>query len=260
MDSDAEAQAPMDRERDTAATASTATAEGRDRKWPYMRPKDAATLIIIDRTRASPSVLVGKRHAGHKFMPGKFVFPGGSLDPGDRRMAAAGVLHEVDERRLAAHVTKPSQARGRALALAAIRETFEETGLMIGAKEYGAPESAPPGPWEQFKRHGVFPSLEPLHFIARAITPPQRPKRFDARFFAVDAEAIAHKIEGVVGPDSELTELVWVPLADTMELDLPRITQTVLSELRDRIAAGFSRLHPAPLYYERGKQRIRLEL
>ena len=47
----------------------------------YVRPKDAATLILIDRSGKVPKVLLGKRHHGHKFMPGKFVFPGGGVDP-----------------------------------------------------------------------------------------------------------------------------------------------------------------------------------
>ncbi|OJY34007.1 MAG: NUDIX hydrolase [Rhizobiales bacterium 65-9] len=214
------------------------------RRWPYMRPKDAATLIVIDRSCATPKVLMGKRHAGHKFMPGKFVFPGGRLEPGDRRMVAAGALHDIDERRLAAQVVRPSGGLGRALALAAIRETFEETGLLIGDASYGAPESAPAGVWEAFCAHGVFPALEPLHFISRAITPPNRPKRFDTRFFAVDADAIAKRIDGVVGADSELTELVWIPLPEAPTLDLPPITHTVLKELERRIEAGFGRHLP----------------
>lgn len=226
------------------------TEEARERKWPNVRPKDAATIIIIDRAGAKPQVLFGKRHAGHKFMPGKFVFPGGRLEAADRKMSCAGMLDDSVERRLAAHCARPSASRGRALALAAIRESFEETGLLIGSADYGTPESVPEGEWAQFAAHGVFPELEPLHFIARAITPPRRPKRFDTRFFAVDASAIAKRIEGVVGPESELTELVWKPLDEAMTLDLPGITRTILNELNDRIAAGFGRELPVPFYYE----------
>ena len=90
--------------------------------------------------------------------------------------------------------------------------------------------------------------------------PPRRPKRFDARFFAVDAEAIAHRTEGVVGPDSELTELVWIPLPEAKTLDLPTITRIVLAELGDRIAGGFGRHLPAPHYFEQRRKWIRLEL
>ncbi|WP_342362282.1 NUDIX hydrolase [Terrarubrum flagellatum] len=230
----------------SVSAAPVMTETPQERSWPYVRPKNAATLILIDRTKKTPTVLMGKRHGGHKFMPGKFVFPGGRLEPGDRRMPASGALHEIDERRLSQHVTKPSVTLARALAMAAIRETFEETGLLIGEKEYGAPEAVPEGPWEKFRELGVFPTLEPLHFVSRAITPTNRPKRFDTRFFAVDAEAICERIEGVVGPDSELTELVWIPLPEAKTLDLPPITQVVLKELGARIDAGFGRHLPVP--------------
>src|SRR6478672_8381515 len=93
-----------------------------ERKFPTLRPKDAATLILIDRAAKTPKVLMGRRHAGLKFMPGKFVFPGGRIEPGDRRMAASGALHAAVESRLVARVQRPSIQRARALALAAIRE------------------------------------------------------------------------------------------------------------------------------------------
>jgi 8-oxo-dGTP pyrophosphatase MutT (NUDIX family) len=223
----------------------------RERKWPNVRPKDAATLILIDRSDGEPKVLMGKRHEGHKFMPGKFVFPGGRIEDGDRKMNVGGALSEIVESRLMARVQRPSLSRARALALAAIRETFEETGLLIGIKEFGAPASAPPGAWSDYAAHGVFPALDRLHFIARAITPPRRPKRFDTRFFAVDAAEIAHRVEGVVGPDTELVQLVWTPISAAADLDLPAITRTILKELQARIAQGFSERLPVPFYYER---------
>ena len=65
------------------------TAAERERRWPNLRPKDAASLIILDRRGSEPKVLMGRRHPGHAFMPGKFVFPGGRIDAGDRRMVAA---------------------------------------------------------------------------------------------------------------------------------------------------------------------------
>jgi 8-oxo-dGTP pyrophosphatase MutT (NUDIX family) len=232
----------------------------RERRWPNVRPSDAATLILIDRSGATPKVLMGKRHAGHKFMPGKFVFPGGRIEAGDRRMSVAGMLDPVVEDKLLKRVQRPSLSRARALALAAIRETFEETGLMLGSKDYGTPEVVPEGPWADFAAAGVFPELDSLHFIARAITPPQRPKRFDARFFAVDAEGICHRVEGVVGPDSELTELVWLPLPEAQDLDLPTITGVVLEELEMRIAAGMGAELPVPFYYERNGRFRREEL
>ena len=123
------------------------TSTERDRRFPNVRPKDAATLIIIDRQDRTPKVLMGRRHPGHKFMPGKFVFPGGRIEPGDRSMSVAGTLHARAEQALMARVQRPSAQRSRALALAAIRETFEETGLLLGTKEHGAPETVPTGAW-----------------------------------------------------------------------------------------------------------------
>ena len=233
------------------------TAAERERRWPNLRPKDAATLIVIDRRRSEPKVLMGRRHPGHVFMPGMFVFPGGRFDPGDRRMVAAGALHPRAEAALNARTTRPSARRGRALALAAVRETFEETGLLLGTREHGPPEQVPHGPWSAFREHGVFPDLEALHLVARAITPPGRPRRFDTRFFAADREAIAAEVNDVVGPASELVELAWVTLAKAPELDCPTITQVILQELQDRLSAGFSQELPIPFYYERRGRFVR---
>jgi len=232
----------------------------RERKWPNVRPKDAATLIILDRNAKVPKLLMGKRHAGHKFMPGKFVFPGGRIERADYVMNIGGALPDLVERRLEAHVTRGGAAKARALALAAVRETFEETGLMIGTREFGAPERTPAGVWAQFAAEGVFPSLEGFHFIARAITPPRRPKRFDARFFCVDAQVIVHRVEGKVGPQTELTELVWLPLAEARGLDLPSITRVVLDELEARLNGGMSHFSPVPFYFERNRKWQRVTL
>src|SRR5918994_1368150 len=221
-------------------------------KAPTLRPADAATLIIIDRRPKTPKVLMGKRHAGLKFMPGKFVFPGGRIEAGDRSMTVTGALHPRAEQALMARVTRPSTQRSRALALAAIRETFEETGLLLGSKEYGGPESVPEGTvWTAFQERGVFPDLEALHFIGRAITPPKRVRRFDTRFFAADRTAIADEILGVIGPEAELVELTWVTIDKARALDLPPITGVILSELEARIAAGFGPQLPVPLFYQR---------
>lgn len=227
------------------------TAIERERRWPNVRPKDAATLIVIDRAGAEPKVLMGRRHPGHTFMPGMFVFPGGRVDPADRSMVAAGALHSRADAALNARTIRPSAQRGRALALAAIRETFEETGLLLGTREHGAPGRVPEGTWSAFREHGIFPDLEALHLVARAITPPRRPRRFDTRFFAADRQTIAGEVTGMIGPDSELIELVWVTLAEAPNLDLPTITQIVLEDLRDRLAAGFSHDLPIPFYHER---------
>jgi 8-oxo-dGTP pyrophosphatase MutT (NUDIX family) len=236
------------------------TAAERERRWPNLRPKDAATLIVIDRSGSEPRVLMGRRHAGHKFMPGKFVFPGGRIEAGDRVMPAAGALHPRAEAALEARVTGRSGRRGRALALAAIRETFEETGLLIGMRVHGARAAAeriPPGTWTVFRDHGVLPHLSALQVIARAITPPRRPRRFDTRFFAVDRTAIVAEVAGVIGPEAELIELVWVELAEARRLELPTITGVILDELKHRLDNGFRHDLPVPFYYERRRRFMR---
>jgi 8-oxo-dGTP pyrophosphatase MutT (NUDIX family) len=233
------------------------TSTARDRSNPNVRPRDAATLILLDRSESAPKVLMGRRHPGHKFMPGMFVFPGGRIESGDRAMPVSGVLSTRAEQALLARVTRPSPSRCRALALAAIRETYEETGLLLGTKELGAPEAVPVGPWSAFQEHGVFPEIEDLQVIARAITPPRRPKRFDTRFFAIDRTAVAHEVGGVVGPTSELVELAWVTLSDARKLQLPVITLTVLEDLEERLANGFKPELPVPFYYERRGRFVR---
>jgi 8-oxo-dGTP pyrophosphatase MutT (NUDIX family) len=229
----------------------------RDLSSPYVRPKDAATLILVDRSGRVPKVLLGKRHHGHKFMPGKFVFPGGRVDPADQRMPVARTLHPQTEAHLMKRLQRPTAAKARAFALAAVRETFEETGLLLGVR--GEATKVPRGPWTAFAEANILPDLGELHFIGRAITPPGRPRRFDARFFTLDASAIAHRIEGVTGPNAELVELVWMPLAQAKELDMPAVTGVMLEELDGRIANGFAHELPVP-FYSMPRGRFRREM
>jgi len=214
------------------------------------RPRDAATLILLDGKGKKTKVLFGKRHHSHKFMPGKFVFPGGRVEPGDRTVNIVGALDAIVEARLIKRRPAAGPGFARSLALAAIRETFEETGLALGTQEFGPLASAPPGAWHDYAATGCIPDLQDLHFIARAITPPERPKRFDTRFFAVDAAHIGARLDGFVHEGAELVELVWIELAKAEELDLPEITLRVLADLRTRLAGGMSRFLPAPFYYQ----------
>jgi 8-oxo-dGTP pyrophosphatase MutT (NUDIX family) len=221
---------------------------------PGVKIRDAATMLVLDRTAHIPKVLLGRRHHGHKFMPGKYVFPGGRVELTDRRMNVATPLDKRVEARLMTEVRYPSAQKSRGFPLAAIREVFEETGLVLGTKADG-PARTPSEEWAKFARSGVAPDLAAVHFIARAITPPGRPRRFDTRFFAVDADAIAARIDGVVGPDTELVELVWMPIEDSMKLDMPGITMAVLEELKIRTANGFTHDLPVPFYrMQRGKR------
>jgi 8-oxo-dGTP pyrophosphatase MutT (NUDIX family) len=231
--------------------------ETRSRDAANLRPVDAATLILMDSSGAAPRILMGKRNPNMKFMPGKYVFPGGRVDPADRAMLAMGAFSARTEARLMARATRMTAQRCRALAMAAIRETFEETGMMIGTAEYGPPERAPDGTWREFADQGVHPTPDALIFVARAITPPKRPRRFDTRFFVADMAAVGGKVDRAFGPDAELTELAWVTLDDAVRLDLPVITQVIIEELRQRLARGLAAEQPVPFYYERNRRFVR---
>ena len=192
-------------------------------------------------------------------MPGKFVFPGGRVEPQDARMAFATPLDPHVEARLSQRVTRPRRDLPRALALAAIRETFEETGLLLGTRTDRAP-AVPGDHWAAFAEARVLPDLASLHFIARAITPPRRPPRLAARFFSADAGAIAHKVDGIVGPDAELVELVWMPISEAKQFDMPTITRIVLEQLELRVARGFGQELPSPFFRMLNKRFVLAQL
>ena len=67
---------------------------------PNVAPRDAATLILLDRSGPTPKVLMGRRHHGHVFLPGRFVFPGGAVDPRDRLMTVGAPLDPRAEAKL----------------------------------------------------------------------------------------------------------------------------------------------------------------
>jgi 8-oxo-dGTP pyrophosphatase MutT (NUDIX family) len=224
------------------------TREQRDQSHPDSEPRNAATLMLIDRSGPTPKILLGRRHHGHKFLPGKFVFPGGRLEPHDAAMSTISDLHPDIVTKLNARIATPGPDFARALALTAIRETAEETGLLLGVKR-DEPPSTPGEIWAEFAKANVHPDLGQIHFIARAITPPRRPKRFDTRFFTADATSVAHTIEGVVGPDSELVELAWAPISEAAKLDMPIVTGVILEELLARVEAGMDHKLPVPFYY-----------
>lgn len=192
-----------------------------------VRPRDAATLILV---RAGREVMMGQRAKGHVFMPDKWVFPGGRVDPVDARGKAAVELTADTEALLRAggQVRRPP----RAFALAAVRETREEAGLVLG-DERG-------------------PDLSKLQLVARAITPPYRPRRFDARFFLADAEAVLAHDEPESG--EELLHTRWFSLEEAMALDLPSITRFVLKEVQARLEG--QAIEPPFLRWSRGSHTL----
>ena len=207
--------------------------------------------MLVDRGGDVPRVLMGRRHGGHTFMPGKYVFPGGGLERSDGLMPSATELRPGIAAQLASRVVRRSEKRGRALALTAIRETYEETGILIGRRVVtDAPPARVAPLWRDFVRHGVAPDLAAVTFIGRAITPPRRPKRFDTRFFAVDRASVCGEADGFVGPDKEFVELAWVDLRSARALDLPRITAIMLDELEARCGERFGEDVPVPFYRE----------
>ena len=226
------------------------------RTHPYLRPKDAATLIIVDTGGARPKVLMGQRHLNSAFMPGKYVFPGGRVDAGDARLKVPGALDATVERKLCCDMKgTASPRRARALALAAIRETAEETGLLIGTREAAGWTTRSPA-WRVFARQGLAPALSSLTFFLRAITPPGRSRRFDTRFFCTTSEAIAHAIPN---ENDELLDLHWLTFGDARKLDLPRITRFALQTLEAKLKAN---MFPAPgdevaYFYQRNGKFLR---
>jgi 8-oxo-dGTP pyrophosphatase MutT (NUDIX family) len=222
------------------------------------RPRDAAVLILLDRSGPEPKVLLGQRHSGHVFMPGLHVFPGGKVEAADARVAAAGHLPSHVERRLQQEVRRPSPLRARAYALAAIRELAEETGLMLGDKPADVPAMA--GDWKPFAAAGVLPRLDNLWLVARSITPPGLVRRYDTRFFAGDLADISHRIEGIVHDEAELVELRWARLDESEGLQLHQITRIVLAELAARLKAGLERDLPVPFFRSRSGHMHRYEI
>ena len=155
------------------------TRAARDRSFANLRPRDSATLILIDRTESVPKVLLGRRHESHKFLPGKFVFPGGRVEPTDRLMPTAAPLHVRDTERLMLGVQRPSKVKAAGYALAAIRETYEETGLMLGAPAVrivaaGRSLASLRASWNR-PRPQRRPFYCPSHYAARAATAFRQP-------------------------------------------------------------------------------------
>jgi 8-oxo-dGTP pyrophosphatase MutT (NUDIX family) len=179
-----------------------------------VRPKRSASLILIDRSGPEPCVLLGRRGAGQKFMPDKFVFPGGRTDRGDHRAKLTEALREHDSARLFKALGKrASAASARAIAVSAIRETHEETGLALRA------------------------DLTLLRLVARAVTPPNYPHRYDTHFFAAFRdEALPDSAPALIASE-ELQDIGWHSFPAARDLALPDITRIILDETEARLAA-----------------------
>lgn len=167
-------------------------------------PRHAASLIAI---RDGTSVLMGLRGARHRFMPNRLVFPGGAVDRGDANAQASA---EPPAETLAVLGRAARPALARALCVAAARELQEETGLTLGTP----------------------PDLSGLEYLCRAVTPPNQPIRFNARFLVVDAA----RLSGVLAGSGELEALRWFGIAEALALDLALVTHEVLQALQAWLA------------------------
>ena len=191
--------------------------------------RNAATVIVMRDRHDDPQVLMGQRGAGAAFMPNKFVFPGGAVDPADASIPLATPLPARGAERLCEGAA-PDLATARAAG--AIRELWEETGLILGTP--GAWPGPVPPDWQRFAATGHMPAAHALQFVFRAVTPPGRPRRFDARFFLVDAAEIASDLDDFGAACDELSHLQWIPLSEVRRFDLPFITEVVLAEVAAR--------------------------
>lgn len=220
---------------------------------PQPQPiRDAATVILVREDGGRPLVLMGQRGTRAAFMPSKFVFPGGAVDPEDHALGEELTLAPETERLLA--VETPS-GRRRALALAAIRELWEESGLALGRPDPGAPALAPRAPetLRPMLEAGIRPDGTGLRFVFRAVTPPGRPRRFDARFFLAHASSLCCDPEDFSRACGELGCLQWVDLATARSLPHAYITGVVLSEIEAILAdrgADRNAPRPVPFYHD----------
>jgi len=224
-------------------------------------PRDAATVMVL---RSAPDtvapsaigrgiqVLMLRRTAAMKFAPGAYVFPGGSVDPADygAEVGWQGPSPAGFGARLGA-----SAEVARALVCAAVRETFEESGVLLAGAPDG-PLAVPSGPsWDAdrmavaagtltlaglLSRRGLVLRADLLVPWARWITPEGEPRRFDARFFA----AALPDGQEAVGHEAEADHVAWLRPADALgsakagELSLLPPTATTLREFASAIAAG----------------------
>lgn len=180
-----------------------------------VRPRDAATLVVTRGEGESLRVLLGRRPPRDRFMPNVHVFPGGRVDRQDASTTVAGELVPSVALRLE---KKAGRARARAIAIAALRETWEETGLLFGERNRG----------------GILPDLSHLDYLGRAITPAGNPIRYHARFLRAPVE----QARGRLRSNGELLDLGWYSIDEALALDIIDVTEAILEQLRARVVAG----------------------
>lgn len=209
--------------------------------------RDSATLILHRPGRSGPEILMGRRAETSGPWAGMYVFPGGRVEPGDGRVRAASELPPE----VGARLDINGRRRGRALALAAIRETFEETGLRLAAADPRAGEPVPPH-WAEFFAGGFAPDLGGIDYVVRAVTPVSRPVRFNSRFLVADGS----RATGDLGGSGELADIGWVPLPEVAGLKLPNITRLVFDMIAAAIRGPRLVGGPVQVWTMRGERRL----
>lgn len=212
-------------------------------------PKPAATLVLVDERGGQLRFVMGRRNKNLKFMPGVLVFPGGSVDPDDASTGsadapAADMLVRIQQN--LPQGSAPDLAKG--LMMAAVRELAEETGILLGQKTTEPPDHPD---WHQFADQALVPSIGSLRLLARAITPPLMPRRFDTWFFICRLPKDAYIPEGGFAPSGELEELNWVTADEALTEDMRDITRVILADLGQRFKKDrqLASDYPAPFYW-----------
>lgn len=186
-----------------------------------VRPRDAAGLVLLRDGRAGREVLLGRRRQSARFLPGVYVFPGGRLDPEDRLNSGFAERFQA----LPGGLDAATQRKAAALLRAAFRETFEETGVLVGRP--GRPQAPGKGPvWQAYGEAALEPAFDAARLLLRAITPTFSRIRFHTRFFLIEATGI----EQGTPRDDELEDVAWVPLAEAGRLPMVDVTEYVLRE------------------------------
>jgi 8-oxo-dGTP pyrophosphatase MutT (NUDIX family) len=199
---------------------------------PVVRPRDAASLILLRGEGVDLEVLAGRRPLHVKFMPGVHVFPGGAIDPPDR--IAWGIETGTD-------ALGPRLARA---ARAALRETWEEVGVLVGRP--AASHAAPPAIRQierAYRERGLVAGFDLLTYVGRAITPSHSNRRFNTRFFLGHG---AH-VFGEPASSEELEDVRWYPVGPQLLESFRDVTRFMLARaiaLRNGTATGAS-----PLFY-----------
>ena len=211
-----------------------------------VRPRHAASLIIYRDGRGGTEVLMGRRHHRSRFKPGVYVFPGGAVESSDFRAVPCSPLDPAITGQLA---VAGSYKRATAMAMAAVRETFEESGLLVAQAGDVGPNSNMT--WQQIRGMSLAPTLGRLRYLGRAITPTSRPIRFHARFFCVNAKHTLGEVQG----NGELEDLQWVPVSANHDLPLMIVTRTMMDAL-ERTLAGLDE-RPLVLSHIRQKRVVK---